>query len=136
MANNGKILTVEQEMKLRQPIEDYVGKIQKKIDALRVDGTDKVISIQNTMDAVKRDRTLASGEKERRLGELKGELQKAKAVEDKNKNEIAGLIADAEKYLNEHFDKEYYQPVKESCCLLYTSPSPRDYAASRMPSSA
>ena len=22
------------------------------------------------------------------------------------------------------------------CCLLYTSPSPRDYAASRMPSSA
>ena len=23
-----------------------------------------------------------------------------------------------------------------SCCLLYTSPSPRDYAASRMPSSA
>ena len=115
MANNGKILTVEQEMKLRQPIEDYVGKIQKKIDALRVDGTDKVISIQNTMDAVKRDRTLASGEKERRLGELKGELQKAKAVEDKNKNEIAGLIADAEKYLNEHFDKEYYQPVKESC---------------------
>jgi len=115
MANNGKILTAEQEMKLRQPIEDYVGKIQKKIDALRVDGTDKVISIQNTMDAVKRDRTLASGEKERRLGELKNELGKAKAVEDKNKNEIAGLIADAEKYLNEHFDKEYYQPVKESC---------------------
>ena len=115
MANNGKILTAEQEMKLRQPIEDYVGKIQKKIDALRVDGTDKVISIQNTMDAVKRDRTLASGEKERRLGELKNELGKAKAVEDKNKNEIEGLIADAEKYLNEHFDKEYYQPVKESC---------------------
>ena len=27
--------------------------------------------------------------------------------------------------------------VRESeCCLLYTSPSPRDYAASRMPSSA
>ena len=25
---------------------------------------------------------------------------------------------------------------KGDCCLLYTSPSPRDYAASRMPSSA
>ena len=26
--------------------------------------------------------------------------------------------------------------VSACCCLLYTSPSPRDYAASRMPSSA
>ena len=26
--------------------------------------------------------------------------------------------------------------VKDNSCLLYTSPSPRDYAASRMPSSA
>ena len=31
-----KILTVEEENKLRKPIEDYVGKIQEKIDALRV----------------------------------------------------------------------------------------------------
>ena len=27
-------------------------------------------------------------------------------------------------------------PVQARDCLLYTSPSPRDYAASRMPSSA
>ena len=27
-------------------------------------------------------------------------------------------------------------PIRASDCLLYTSPSPRDYAASRMPSSA
>ena len=33
MANN-KILTAEQEIALRQPIDDYVGGIQKKIDAL------------------------------------------------------------------------------------------------------
>ena len=31
-------------------------------------------------------------------------------------------------------DKLYREIVK--FCLLYTSPSPRDYAASRMPSSA
>ena len=44
MANgNSNILTAEQEMKLRQPIEDYVGKIQKKIDSLRADGTDKIV---------------------------------------------------------------------------------------------
>ena len=28
------------------------------------------------------------------------------------------------------------QSAAANCCLLYTSPSPRDYAASRMPSSA
>ena len=35
------ILTAEQELKLRRPIEDYVGKIQAKLDSLREDGTDK-----------------------------------------------------------------------------------------------
>ena len=31
---------------------------------------------------------------------------------------------------------EEYSEYKANSCLLYTSPSPRDYAASRMPSSA
>ncbi len=116
MANeNSNILTAEQEMKLRQPIEDYVGKIQKKIDALRVDGTDKIVEIQNIMDSIKRDRTLTKGEKEDRLAKCKTELDKAKAVEAKNKDEVSKLIADAEKYLKEHFDKDYYQAVKASC---------------------
>ena len=116
MANeNSNILTAEQEMKLRQPIEDYVGKIQKKIDALRVDGTDKIVEIQNIMDSIKRDRTLTKGEKEDRLAKSKTELDKAKAVEAKNKDEVSKLIADAEKYLKEHFDKDYYQAVKASC---------------------
>ena len=30
----------------------------------------------------------------------------------------------------------FFQPPHSYTCLLYTSPSPRDYAASRMPSSA
>ena len=116
MANeNSNILTAEQEMKLRQPIEDYVGKIQKKIDELRVDGTDKIVEIQNVMDSIKRDRTLTKGEKEDRLAKCKTELDKAKAVEAKNKDEVSKLIADAEKYLKEHFDKDYYQAVKASC---------------------
>ena len=116
MANeNSNILTAEQEMKLRQPIEDYVGKIQKKIDALRVDGTDKIVEIQNIMDSIKRDRTLTKGEKEDRLAKCKTELDKAKAVEAKNKDEVSKLIADAENYLKEHFDKDYYQAVKASC---------------------
>ena len=32
---NSKILTAEQERALRQPIDEYVGGIQKEIDALR-----------------------------------------------------------------------------------------------------
>ena len=116
MANeNSKILTAEQEMKLRQPIEDYVGKIQEKIDSLRADGTDKVISLQNNIDGVKRDRTLSKEKKDAEIGKIQAELEKAKAVEAKHKDEIAKLIADAEGYLNEHFDKDYYQKVKESC---------------------
>ena len=33
-----------------------------------------------------------------------------------------------------HFRKAKFDPLK--CCLLYTSPSPRDLSTSRMPSSA
>ena len=45
----------------------------------------------------------------------------------------------------EHFSSDHKEAVKDGflantqfsiSCLLYTSPSPRDYAASRMPSSA
>lgn len=42
-------------------------------------------------------------------------MEKAKAVERENKDEISMLVADAEAYLKAHFEKEYYGPVKESC---------------------
>lgn len=112
---NDRILTAEQEMKLRQPIDDYIGKIQKKIDSLRADGTDQVVTLQNTIDGVKRDRTLTKGEKENRLKELHRQLEKAKSVEAANKDEVSKLISQGVTYLNNHFDKEYFQPVKESC---------------------
>ena len=51
---NNETLTAEQEIQLRQPIEDYVGKIQAKIDSFRVDGIDKVISLhQRKADLLK-----------------------------------------------------------------------------------
>lgn len=112
---NSKILTAEQEMKLRRPIEDYVGGIQKKIDGLRMDGTDKVLSLQNDMDVVKKDRIFTKEEKDARLAQIRAELEKAKAVEAKNRDEVSKLIADAEAYLKAHFDKDYYQNVVESC---------------------
>ena len=116
MANeNSKILTADQETKLRQPIDDYVGKIQKEIDGLRADGTEKVVALQNKIDGLKRDRSVSKSEKESEIAKYKTELEKAKAVEAKNKDQISKLIADAEGYLNAHFDKEYYQPVLASC---------------------
>ena len=112
---NNETLTAEQEMQLRQPIEDYVGEIQKKIDSLRADGTNRVVALQNNIDATKRDRSLTKEERENRIAANSAEMEKAKAVEAKNKDEIAKLISEAESYLKEHFDKDYYLPLKESC---------------------
>lgn len=112
---NDKILTAEQEQQLRQPIEDYVGKIQEQIDELRVDGTNRVVALQNAIDALKRDRSFQKEEKENRINEYKVELEKAKAVEANNKDKVSKLIDDAIAYLKEHFDKDYYQLLKVSC---------------------
>ena len=114
MANNSKILTAEQELALRKPIDEYVGGIQKKIDALREDGTAKVISYNNTIDAIKRDRTLSKTEKSEHIAEISKDLSKAKAVEAKNKAEIDKLIADAEAYLKAHFEVDYFNQAKEN----------------------
>ena len=106
VANNSKILTAEQEEKLRQPIDEYVGKIQAQIDALRADGTDKVIDIQNSIDSLKRDKIYTAQEKAAKLKEYQAELAKAKEVEAKNKEKVSKLIGDAEAYLKAHFDTD------------------------------
>ena len=114
MADQTKILTVEQEAKLRQPIDEYVGGIQDQINALRRDGTDRVIDIQGSLDSLKRDKIYTPKEKADREAQLRKELEQAKAVEAKNKDQIAKLIADAEGYLKANFDG-YYQAVAASC---------------------
>ncbi len=112
---NSIILSEEQEQKLLQPVDSYVGGIQEKINALRADGTDRVLDLTNAIETVKRDKTLAQGEKANRLAEYEKALEQAKSVEAKNKAEVDSLIADAENYLKEHYDSEYYQKVKASC---------------------
>ncbi|MCI7474491.1 MAG: galactoside ABC transporter permease [Clostridiales bacterium] len=115
VADNEKILTAEQEEKLRQPIDEYVGKIQDQIDALRAEGTDKVIDIQNKIDSLKRDKIYTAQEKAAKLKAYQAELAKAKEVEAKNKERVSKLIADAEAYLKAHFNTDYYQAVTASC---------------------
>ncbi|MCD8021052.1 MAG: galactoside ABC transporter permease [Clostridiales bacterium] len=114
-SENKKILTAEEELKLRQPIDEYVGNIQKQIDSLRADGTEKAVSLLNTIDGIKRDKTLPADQKDKQVAALQAQLQKAREVETKNKDEIEKLVSDAEAYLKAHYDNEYYQPVKASC---------------------
>ena len=114
VATNSKILTAEQEAKLRQPIDEYVGGIQEKINALRADGTDQVVDIQNQLDNLKRDRIYTAQEKQARAAKLQAALKKAKEIEAKNKPQIDKLIADAEAYIKANYDK-YYQAVDASC---------------------
>lgn len=115
VTENTKILTAEQEAKLLQPIDEYVGGIQEKINDLRKDGTDRVVEIQSTLDNLKRDRIYTQEEKTARSAQLAKELEQAKAVESKNKEQVSKLIAEAEQYLKAHYDTDYYQAVVASC---------------------
>ena len=109
------ILTSEQEMALRKPIDDYVGAIQAKIDALRVDGTDKVVAFQGAIEDAKRDKVLTKDERDRAISGYQGQLAKAKEVESKNKSQVDALIKDAESYLSAHYEKDYLTSVQASC---------------------
>ena len=114
VAENTKILTAEREAQLRQPIDETVGAIQAKINELRADGTHKVGEIQNCLDDPASAEIYTAQEKAARAQELHTALEQAKAVEAKNKDAIAKLIAQAESYLKQNYPG-YYQAVVESC---------------------
>jgi methyl-galactoside transport system permease protein len=115
MADQTLILSVDEEAKLLQPIDEYVGKIQEQIDALRVEGSDRVNSLKNQIAVTKEDKNLSKEEQTKIIEECKKELEKAKSVENTNKPQISKLIADAEGYLSQHYKKEYYDVVAQSC---------------------
>ena len=115
MADKNMILSADAEEKLLKPIDEYVGKIQAQIDELRVDGSDKVRSLKNHIAIAKEDKNLSKEEKDSIIAKDKAALEKAKAVETANKDKVAKLIADAEGYLKEHYDSEYYSKVVASC---------------------
>ena len=110
-----KILSVEEETKLLQPIDEYVSGIQAKIDALRADGTTKAVSVQSDIDATKADKLLSREEQQKQISAYTAELNRAKSVESKNKAQVDKLIADAENYLKANYDSKYLNVVKASC---------------------
>lgn len=108
------ILSRDEELALRKPIEDYVGKIQAEIDELREEGTNKVLEYSEEIEVLKRDKIYTKSEKEARILELNTKLQKAKEIEVQNKQPINEKIAVAEKYLKDHYQTDYYNKVVES----------------------
>lgn len=128
MANKERILTLEAEQALLSPIDAYVNSIQQKIDALRMDGTDKVTALTNHMAIVRENANYTKDEKAQIIAQDKEQLAQAKKVEEQHKGEINALIEDAVKYLDAHYDKEYYAKVVEACAADREEESAR-YAA-------
>ena len=115
MAENSVIISAEEEAKLLKPINEYVEKIQKKIDILRVDGSDKVNDLKNQIAIAKENKNLSKVQRDKIIANSKKELESAKRVEAANKEEIKKLIAEAEDYLAKHYKKDYYDVVNNSC---------------------
>lgn len=115
MAENSVIISAEEEAKLLKPIDEYVEKIQKKIDALRVDGSDKVNDLKNQIAIAKENKNLSKIQRDKIIENSKKELESAKKVEAANKEEIKKLVAEAEEYLAKHYKKDYYDVVNNSC---------------------
>ena len=95
MANDRKYLSAEEEAKLLKPIDEYIGKIQKKIDALRVDGSDKVQALKTHIALTKEDKNYTKEEQAEIIRQDQEELVKAKKTEAANKEEVSRLIKDA-----------------------------------------
>ena len=115
MPTNGTVLTAEDEAKLLKPIDDRLAEIQAKIDALRIDGTNKVVSLQSSIDATKTDKLLSKTEQESLISGYKAEIEKAKKVESSNKAQVDKLIAEGESYLKDNYESKFLSRVKASC---------------------
>ena len=114
MEKQNVILSAQEEQALLQPIDEYVGGIQKKIDALREDGTDRVLDLTTHLQVIKESKILSREEKEALSAQDRTRLEKAKAVEAKNRAEVDRLVADAANYISQHYDSEYLNVVKAS----------------------
>ena len=117
MANDMKYLSAEEEAKILKPIDEYIGKIQKQIDALRKDGSDKVQELKTHISLVRENKNYTKEEQAEIIRKDKEQMVKAKETEAANKDKVSKLIAEAEDYLKAHFKKDYYDKVAASCAV-------------------
>ena len=115
MEKQNMILTAEEEQNLLRPIDEYIGKIQEKINMLRADGTDRIIALNNHIAVVRENANYTKAEKAEIIAADKKAMAAAKAVEQQNKPEVKKLIDEAVGYLDAHYDSEYYARVAASC---------------------
>lgn len=71
------ILSHDEELALRKPIEDYVGKIQAEIDELREEGTNKVLEYSEEIEALKRDKIYTKGRERSSSFRIKQQITKS-----------------------------------------------------------
>ena len=115
MAIDKRILSAEEEQRLLAPIDERVGAIQEKINALRKDGTDRVVALTNHIAIVRENANYTKGEKASMIAADRQALAEAKAVEAGNKGQVNSLIDEAVKYLDANYDSAYYSRIAASC---------------------
>ena len=115
MEDNNKILTDQQEEELRAPIAEKIGAIQKQIDDLRKDGSLKIQTLSNRLAAVRSSRTLAGDDRKKQIADLESQLAAAKEVEKNNSAKVNALIKEAEDYLKQNYNNQYFSKVSASC---------------------
>ena len=95
MAENNVIISAEEEAKLLKPIDEYVEEIQKKIDALRADGFDKVSDLKKQIAIAKENKNLSATQRDKIIENSKKELENAKKVEAELKKNGVYVSVDA-----------------------------------------
>ena len=90
---SGKILSVDEETKLLQPIDSYVNEIQKKVDALRADGTTRVVELQGNIDAAKSDRVLTKAERDEAINGFKAQMERLRRSRPRTRARLTSLLS-------------------------------------------
>ena len=88
MAENSVIISSEEEAKLLKPIDEYVEEIQKKIDALRADGFDKVSDLKKQIAIAKENKNLSATQRDKIIENSKKELENAKTADMRRSKQI------------------------------------------------
>ena len=109
-AVNEKIRSAEEEQKLLAPIDEHIGAIQKKIDELRVDGTDRVTSLTSHIAVVRENANYTKEEKAAIIAADRKELEKGQEKKD-YKAELTKLFA--------NFDTVFDTPHKRFVAAQY-----------------
>ena len=84
---------------------------QRKLAALRKDGSTKVLDIDEQIGLIKEDKLISKEEKKTKISELKEGIKEAKAIKKDYKEEEASIVKEAKTYLNENL-KPYYAAKK------------------------